>query len=112
MPKDDRARLRHMLDASAKAVALLEARERSALDEDEVLALAIVRLLEIVGEAASQVTPETRRRLADVPWRQVVGMRNILIHGYADLNLDVVWETIREDLPGLLAALKKEFPKA
>ena len=105
MPKDDAVRLRHMLDAANKAISLVKDRERSALDDDEVLALAIVRLLEIIGEAATQVSPATRGRLPAVPWRQVVGMRNILIHGYADLNLDVVWQTIHTDLPTLVNAL-------
>lgn len=96
-----------MLDASAKAISLLEGRTRSVLDEDEVVALALVRLLEIIGEAASQVSPATRTAFPGVPWRQIVGMRNILIHGYADLNLDFVWETIRTDLPRLHEILVK-----
>ena len=107
MPKDDRVRLRHMLDASAKAIALLRDRERTVLEEDEVLALALVRLLEIIGEAASQVSEATRGALPEVPWRQIVGMRNILIHGYADLNMDFVWQTVQTDLPGLHATLVK-----
>ena len=96
-----------MLDASAKAISLLEGRARTVLDEDEVLALALVRLLEIIGEAASQVSGATRAAFPEVPWRQIVGMRNILIHGYADLNLDFVWQTIQTDLPPLHQLLLK-----
>lgn len=96
-----------MLDAAVKVTTWMKGRTRSTLDEDEVVALAIVRLLEIIGEAASQVSPVTRAQFPDVPWRQVVGMRNILIHGYADLNLDVVWQTIQTDLPVLTKSLGK-----
>jgi uncharacterized protein with HEPN domain len=107
MPKDDRVRLRHMLDFTVKALHFAEGRARADLDEDELLALGLVRLLEMVGEAASQVSPPTRERLPGVPWRKAIGMRNILIHGYADLDLGVVWETIEQDLPPLRKALEE-----
>lgn len=112
MRKDDAVRLRHMRDAARKALRMVQGRRRADLDEDEMLALSPCRLLEIVGEAASQVSTATRARVLTVPWRDVIGMRNILIHGYFDVNLDVVWRTVQDDLPKLLAAVEGELEKA
>ena len=72
-----------------------------------MLTLACVRLLEVVGESASQVSPELRARYADVPWNQMIGMRNRLVHAYFDINLDVLWETLNDSLPSLVPTLKE-----
>ena len=77
-----------------------------ALDTDRKLSLAVVRLLEIIGEAANGLSSEFKLSRADLPWTGIIGMRNRLIHGYFDLNLDIVWQTIQEDLPFLLENLK------
>jgi len=100
----DDARLGHMLDAARAAIEFLSDEPRAALDTDAKLALA--RLLEILGEAASAVSPELRAENPNIPWREPVGMRNRLIHGCAGVNLDIVWLTIREDLPGLVQDLE------
>ena len=63
---------------------------------------AIVRCMEIIGEAANQLSPETRELMAAVPWRGIISMRNRLVHAYFDINLDIVWEGVRNDLPALL----------
>jgi uncharacterized protein with HEPN domain len=65
--------------------------------------------LEVVGEAAARVTAPTRSRLSAVPWQSIVGMRNRLIHGYDEVDLDVVWEVVEKDLPPLIEALDKEL---
>ena len=107
MPRsDDITRTRHMLEAAEKSVRFCDGRTRADLDNDEQLALSLVRLLEIVGEAAARVTEQTRDQNADIPWAQVVGMRNRLIHGYDVVDLDVLWQTIAEDLPGLIKSLE------
>lgn len=111
MAKRDRLRLQHMLEAARRATLKAQGRSRGSLDEDDNLALALARLLEIVGEAASQVTDETRTSLPHVPWRKMVGMRNILIHQYADVDLDMVWETVQQDLPPLVRALEDALAK-
>jgi uncharacterized protein with HEPN domain len=95
-----------MLDAARKAVAFTRGRPRADLDLDEQLALAVVRLLEIIGEAAKQVTQQTRERAPDVPWSQIAGTRDRLIHGYHDVNLDIVWSIVSNDLPGLITKLE------
>jgi uncharacterized protein with HEPN domain len=106
MRRDDRLRLQHMLDAGREAVRFTRGKTRADLDRDRVLALALVKLLEIVGEAASRVTPESRQVCPNIPWRDIVAMRNRLIHGYFDVDLDRVWDTVTDDLPPLLAQLE------
>ena|SRR5436309_15151844 len=109
---DDRTRLHHILDAATKALSFTKGLSRSHLDSDEKLTLALVRLLEIVGEAASQTTPETTNRYAEIPWKKIVGMRNQLIHGYAQVNLDILWQTIKDDLPPLVTQLQRIIDEA
>ena len=99
MLRDDEIRLRHMLDAAREALSFAQGRTRGELDNDRQLGLALVKAIEIVGEAAAQVSEPTRRRLPDMPWERIVGMRNRLVHAYFDINPDIVWRTVREDLP-------------
>jgi uncharacterized protein with HEPN domain len=72
-----------------------------------MLVLAIIKELEIIGEAASKVSSETRERFPEIPWQDIVGMRNRFIHGYFDIDMDRVWDTVNADLPELLELLEK-----
>ena len=81
--------------------------ENVELDTDRKLNLSLVRLLEIIGEAARSISEEFRDSHPDLSWKSMVGMRDRLIHGYFDVNLDVVWETVTQDLPSLIAQLEK-----
>ncbi len=104
--KPDRIRLLHMLDASREALDYVEDRSRADLDTDTMLARALVKCLEIVGEAASRVSTETREQAESIPWAQIKGMRNRLIHAYFDIDMDEVWETIIKDLPVLMKGIE------
>lgn len=106
MPKDD-VRLRHMLDAAREAVSFVRDRSRADLDADRMLVLSLIKCIEIVGEAASRVTSETQRRAPEIPWQDIVGMRNRLIHAYYDIDLDRVWDTVLDDLPPLIDSLER-----
>ena len=106
MPKDDAVRLRHMLDAAQEAVSFIQGKQRSDLYSDRKLALSLVRLIEIIGEAATQITKEFQQAHPNVPWPLIVGMRNRLIHAYFDIDLDRVWDTITDDLPPLIHQLE------
>ena len=110
MSEIDYVRVRHILDAAREAVSFSEGRCRADLDTDRKLNLSLVRLLEIIGEAARGLSQEFRQEHPDLPWKSMVGIRDRLIHGYFDINLDVVWETVTEDLPPLIAQLKKIVP--
>lgn len=102
MDQADVIRLRHMRDATAEALQFAVGKSRADLDRDRMLILAILKDLEIIGEAAGRVSRSVKEDNPAVPWDEIVGMRNRLIHGYFDVNLDVVWETISHDLPRLL----------
>jgi uncharacterized protein with HEPN domain len=107
MRKDDRIRLQHMLDAANEALGFIQSKTRFDLDKDRMLVLSLVKELEIIGEAGSKVSPETRAQNTGVPWQDISGMRNRLIHAYFDVDLDVVWSTVTKDLPLLKAELEK-----
>ncbi len=96
-----------MLAHASEALALIQGKDRSDLDGDRVLSLALVRLLEIVGEAASRVSAPRRARHAAIPWAEIVSLRNRLIHGYASVDMDIVWEILRRDVPALVAELER-----
>jgi len=108
MPQtEDMVRVRHMFDAARKALEFSAGADRSALDEDEKLALSLVRLLEVIGEAANNVSDSFQEKFPEIPWRQIGATRNRLIHGYFDVDLDVVWEIVSVDLPNLVPQLRK-----
>jgi uncharacterized protein with HEPN domain len=107
MPKDDRIRLQHMLDAAKEALSFAKNKSRNDLYADRMLALSIVKSIEIIGEAASTVSKEFREKRKGIPWASIIGMRNRLIHVYFDIDLDRVWDTITDDLPPLITALEK-----
>ncbi len=71
-----------------------------------MLALSLVKTIEIMGEAASKVSEDLRRDEPDIPWREIVAIRNRLIHGYFDINHDIVWQTVTKELPPLIAKLE------
>ena len=104
---EDFVRLRHMLDAAAKVVQFTKGRTRSDLEKDEKLPFALTRLLEIIGEAANQTSQEFRLKHPDLPWRSMTATRNRLIHGYFDVDLDVIWTISSQDIPSLMVHLKK-----
>ena len=74
---------------------------------DRTLVLALVQCITIIGEAASRITADFQQRYPQVPWADIIAMRNRLIHAYFDVNLDILWETVSEDLPSLIPALEK-----
>ena len=106
MSPDDRWRIQHMIEAAEQALAFIEGRERVDLDRDQMLQLALMRAVEIVGEAATQVSEAGRAELPAIPWPQVIGMRNRLVHAYFDVNLNILWDTVQLALPALLGPLK------
>ncbi len=109
---EDAVRLRHMLDAALKATEFVAGKKRTDLDQDEQLTLALVRLLEVLGEAAKQVSEDTRKRYSQIPWAGMMATRNRLIHGYFDVDLDIMWEIVDADLPPLIKDLQSILSSA
>jgi uncharacterized protein with HEPN domain len=102
---DDLTRLKHIRDSALTAIEFTEGRSRDDLDSDRMLSLASVRLIEIIGEAANRISFSCRAKYPDIPWREIIGMRNRIVHAYFDVDLDIVWTVIREDLPSLLESV-------
>jgi len=108
---DDQVSLRDMLSHSREASELMADSSLEELGRNRVIQLALTRLVEIVGEAANRVSPATRDASPNIPWPQIVGMRNRLVHGYDVIDLDLLRRTIKEDLPPLIAALQEVLQK-
>ena len=103
---DDMVRLRHMLDHSRETLSMISGKQRQDLKQDRMLELALVRLIEIIGEAAGRVSPKGQSKYSSIPWPQIIGMRNRLVHGYDQVDLNVLWDTIEFDIPPLVSALE------
>jgi len=104
---DDVTRMHHMLDHAREAVAMLSSTTPEDLKRARMLQLALVRLVEIVGEAATRVSDGGQMRYPSIPWQKARGMRNRLVHGYDQIDLRVLWDTITDDLPPLIAELER-----
>ncbi len=104
---DDGVRLQHMLNYSRKATAMIQGRTRTDLTTDEMLSLALTRVVEIIGEAAARVSPAVQQNSAAIPWPQIIGLRNRLIHGYDAVDLDILWNIVKNDLPPLIDQLER-----
>ncbi len=107
MLEADRVRIQHMIDAANEALSFVADKRRADLDRDRKLVLALVKSIEIVGEAASKVSRELKTESPQIPWIDIAAMRNRLIHGYFDVNLDIVWQTVTQELRQLLEAMQK-----
>ncbi len=106
MQPEDRVRLLHMIEAAETALEFVSGRQRADLDSDRMLLFALVRAIEVIGEAAGQLSEGARNEAPDIPWPLIVSMRNRLIHAYFDVNHDIVWKTANDELPELLVRLR------
>ena len=111
MSPDDHVRL-HMMDAAASAVRFTYGRTREDLDRDQLLTFGVTHAVMIIGEAAARISPTSRAEVPDVPWTQIVGMRNRLVHAYFDIDRDILWETVTAAIPDLLAKLEAWHARA
>jgi uncharacterized protein with HEPN domain len=107
MNGEDLIRLQHMLDYAREAVMFASGHNQSDLHYDRMLMHTLIRLVEVIGEAASKVSIETRNQLQQFEWQDIIGMRNKLIHVYHKINLHILWDTVDQDLPELIKELEK-----
>ncbi|MDI9636480.1 DUF86 domain-containing protein [Geitlerinema splendidum] len=103
---DDLTRLHHMQDAAKEALDFMSGKTREDLANNRMLILAVIKDLEIIGEAAGRVSPECRARHPNIPWAVIVGMRNRLTHAYFSIDLDIVWNTLTYNLAPLVEQLE------
>ena len=107
MKHDDQIRILHMLDAAREVLSFVDGMENATFVRNRLVVLAVIKELEIIGEAASKVSTVTRDTHAGIPWQDIVGMRNRLIHGYFDIDLERVWDTVTGDVPELVTLLEQ-----
>ena len=110
MQKDDGLYLGHMLDMARKAAAKVRSKTRGEYDEDENLRLALVHLIQTIGEAAAHVSKDAQAAHPEIPWRQVVGIRHRIVHDYMSVDFDIVWAVATRDLADLVAVLEPLAP--
>jgi uncharacterized protein with HEPN domain len=106
MRNDDLIRIRHMLDAAKNAIESVQNSTLADLEKNHIWALGLVKCIEIIGEAASKVKEDTREQFPQIPWNQIVAMRNRLIHVYFELDMEQVWKALTEDIPALATELE------
>jgi uncharacterized protein with HEPN domain len=109
--RDDLVRLHHMRDHADEAIRMAEGRAYDGFLSDRMMQLALLHLVEIVGEAASRVAPDTVRSCSAIPWSQITGMRHRIVHGYDKIEFPLLWKTIQEDLPPLVTALDEAIAR-
>lgn len=101
MQPEDRIRLLHMIEAAENAINFVAGGSRAELEQDRKTLFAVIRCVEILGEAAARLSDGARAAAPDIPWSAIVGMRNRLVHAYFDVDVDVVWKTVTVELPAL-----------
>lgn len=106
MRAEDLVRLGHMIDAAETALQFVAGRQRADLVTDRMLQFALMRAIEIVGEAATKLSDETRSAHATIPWRSIIGMRNRLVHAYFEVDAEILWVAVTVEIPALLAQLR------
>ena len=110
LPPRDAGYLLDILNAARGARQYLSGRSFESFLADPQCQDAVVRRLEVVGEAARRVSSATRSTLTDLPWGQMIGIRNVMIHDYDDIDLEIVWDTVMKDLPPHIQRLESIVP--
>ena len=110
LPDRDAAFLLDMLLAARDARNFVEGFDEAAFLASRLHQNAVIRSLEVLGEAAGKISATTRAAHPEIPWREITGMRHRLIHGYADVRLDLVWIVLREYIGSLIAELERLLP--
>jgi len=99
--------LQDMLDNAQRAIRFTKGMKYDSFMKDEKTVYAVIRAVEVVGEAAGNIPEDVRAKYGNIPWREIRGMRSKLVHQYFGVNMEVVWRTVHEDLPPLVSILKK-----
>lgn len=101
MTRDDRAYLNHILDSISKIEEFTDDISEDEFKNDEMIRSAVIRHIEVIGEASKRISKETKNKKPSIPWKDIAGMRDKLIHGYFGVDTDAVWDTVQKDLPEL-----------
>ena len=110
MPKDEFVYVGHMLDKAHEALSLVRGKTRHDYDSDTALRLALTHLIQVIGETARRVSSQFRERHPAIPWDAIAGMRSKIVHDYMDVDEDMVWDSVTQELQPLIEELKKVLP--
>lgn len=110
MPKDELVYVGHMLDKANEALSLVSGKTRQDYDRDTALRLALTHLIQVIGEAARRVSSQIRERYPEIPWDAIAGMRSKIVHDYMNVDEDIVWDSVTQELQPLIEELKKVLP--
>ena len=110
MPKDELVYVGHMLDKAQEALSLVRGRTRQDYDSDSVLRLALTHLIQVIGEAARRVSSQFREKHQQIPWEAISGMRSKIVHDYMNVDEDIVWDSVTQELQPLIDELRKIVP--
>lgn len=107
MSKSDFIYIEHIIDSGNKIITFLEDKTKEEFDSDEKLRLAVIHLLQIIGEAAGRISIEFCNKHPEIPWKAIIGMRNKVVHDYLGVDENIVWDTATNELPQLINKLEK-----
>lgn len=107
----EKIRLRHILDAIGEVQKYVKKIDYDSFAENSMMIYACVKQLEIIGEAASHVSGKTRKQFPQIEWKEIIGLRNILVHEYFGVDKKIVWDIIKDNLPNLKQDIKKMLSK-
>ncbi len=110
MQKDEFVYVGHMLDKAHEALSLVRGKTRQDYDSDSIIRLALTHLIQVIGEAARRVSPQFRDRHPQIPWEAIAGMRSKIVHDYMNVDEDMVWDSVMQELQPLIEELKKIVP--
>ena len=110
MPKDELVYVGHMLDKAHEALSLVRGKTRQDYDRDTALRLALTHLIQVIGEAARRVSSQFRERHPEIPWDAIAGMRSKIVHDYMNVDEDIVWDSVTQELQPLIDELRKIVP--
>lgn len=111
MKKEDKVYLRHILDAIFRIEEYIKGVEYNKFVDNHLIQDGVIRQIEIIGEASKRLSEEIRDKHPDIPWKDIAGMRDKLIHNYLGVDIDAVWDTVEKDVPLLKNKLKNLFEK-
>ena len=110
MSNDDIIYVGHICDTARKALGLVVGKTSSDYDEDELLRLALTHLIQVIGEAARHVSRQLRDGHPEIPWQEIVGMRHKVVHHYMNVDEDIVWRTVTQEIEPLVEKLESILP--
>lgn len=107
MQDEDRIRLQHIIEEANEVLGFIKGYSLEDFINDGKTIRAVTRSIEIIGEAASKISTEFRKEHRDVPWAKIIGMRNRLIHAYFDIDHEILWQTVKVNIPEIIERIQK-----